>query len=192
MNNVSELVICREKPEIVEFAGNFFVLMKRDISLTALFLENAKIISDMFVSKIEDFSESIIDSEWKLPDDPDSQVIEYRGLPVKYSKIRFGVLKAMILGENKPVAHETLCQHGWKRDYVDPDVVADAIYRLNCTFHLEGIPKFVHFDLSHACFVPHFTGKMPRRLKEKRKKKRISNFFPNVSGSSKSPVIFCG
>ena len=85
MNVVPELVICREQPIVQPFDDFFIALVKRDIALGVLHIGRMKLISDMMISKIGDLGIIAIDPVWKLPDDPGSKVIEYRGVPVSHS-----------------------------------------------------------------------------------------------------------
>ena len=160
---VSEFVVCRKKPVIVEQDGYHLLLFERDTGLSIMYADRMKMICGLISSHIEEFEEENETNKWTLPQDPESRLIKYKGEFTKYSKLRFGILKALILARGRPVSYEDISQAGWggnsnNRVLVDPDVIKDAVYGLNKFMDRNGITEFIRCDKEHVKFDPHFTG----------------------------------
>jgi hypothetical protein len=181
MNDVvTELVFCREEPIFKQFGDFFVVYVKRDVSLTKIHSERLKLIGNMFTERIDDLVITAIDSEWELPASPHSKTIKYRGIPLRYSPVRFGVMKAIILAQGQPATYENLCLHGWgngeRMVSVDPEVIGHAVYHINLYHRTNGIPVSVHFvNQEHAFFGPGTSGKKVKSVKNKLKQKKATS-----------------
>jgi len=173
---VTELVFCREEPVFQHFGDFYVVYVKRDITLTMLHSERLKMIGNMFTERIDDLVIPTIDPDWELPVSPHSRTIKYRGIALKYSPTRFGVMKAIILAQGQPATYEDLCLHGWGKSVkmvcVDPEVIGHAIYHINQYHRANGIPVSVHFNQEQAFFGPGTLGKKDKLVKNKVKKNK--------------------
>jgi hypothetical protein len=79
--------------------------------------------------------------KWKIRD-RESRVLEYYGRPVRFSKIQFGILEALILAEGKALTYGEISQAAWGES-TDPATVEATIYQLNVNLKHNGIDQFV-------------------------------------------------
>ena len=79
--------------------------------------------------------------KWKILDRA-SRTIEYYGKPVRFAKIRFGILEALINAEGQAVSCLEIAKAGWGEE-TDRAVVEATIYQLNVNMQEEGIEEFV-------------------------------------------------
>jgi hypothetical protein len=81
--------------------------------------------------------------KWKVLDKA-SRTIEYYGKPVRFAKIRFGILEALINAEaeRRAVSYPEIAQVGWGEE-TDRDVIEATIYQLNVNLREERIEEFI-------------------------------------------------
>ena len=143
--SLPEIVICRDEPSVCRVSGFYMIVYQRDPVVTTVIAEEMQTTSEFISQRIAEFADKRLDSEWKLPTDPESRIIEFRGRPLRYSKIRFRILKALILANGKPVSYSLASQAGWGAG-IDREVLEDSIYQFNRFFEKNGIPKFIRCD----------------------------------------------
>jgi hypothetical protein len=152
--SIPEIAVCRDEPSVKKISGFYMVVYFRDPILTGLVGEEMQTTSSIISQRIVEYErkraelerqvelEQQADLDWKLPTDPGSRVIEFRGLPLRYSKIRFSMLKVLILANGKAVSYSDVSQAAWGAD-IDREVLEDSVYQLNRFFERNRIPKFV-------------------------------------------------
>ena len=155
--SMPEFVVCRSEPSIASVSGLFVLIFQRDSTLTSLIADETKMSCELLAVRVAQFTEKRLDLEWKLPVDPESRFIEYMGVPTRYSKIRFGILRAIIMTNGKPVPYDVIAQAGWGA-LIDRDILEDTIYQFNRFFKTKGIPKFLRCHKEHVILEPLWSG----------------------------------
>ena len=102
--SIPEFVVCRSEPTVACVGGVWVLVFQRDAPLTTLFAEETKSSCELLAVRIAQFVGKRLDLEWTLPENPESRMIEYMGVPTRYSKTRFGILKAFIMTNGKAAA----------------------------------------------------------------------------------------
>ena len=137
-----EFALCPAKPTIVKIAECYVVVFQSSSELERSFAERHHDLFDLLLRG----SRHVCDvPEWKLPDDSRSRDVEYHGKRFRISKIRFGILKRLLLSGG-PVPYHEIAKVGWGRP-TDPDVLQFTIYQFNKFLKKHGIPKFIHCQL---------------------------------------------
>jgi hypothetical protein len=143
--SIPEIVVCRDEPSVSRVSGFYLIVFQRDPVATAVIAEEMQVTSEFISQRIAEFADKRLDVEWKLPTDPESRIIEFQGKSLRYSKIRFRILKALILASGKPVPYSVASQAGWGAG-IDKEVLEDSVYQFNRFFERNGIPKFIRCD----------------------------------------------
>ena len=152
-----EFVVCLEEPIITRIGNHFMILFQRDNCLTGMVTNETKQLCDQFVVLLKSFVERKNIPEWRLPSDPDSRIIEYRGRSIHYSKTRFGIMRELIESGGEPVSFQRIHRVCWGKDMVNGvnrDAIEDAIYHLNRYHSKKGIPRFVSYREERIFFDP--------------------------------------
>lgn len=150
--SILEIAVCRTRPTVTEMGDLYMVAYQRDATLTAMVAEQTWKSCEQTGKQISHFIEKRFELEWKLPenydevsDDPKKRVIEYLGVPTRYSKTRYGIMKAIILAKGKRVSYDVVSMAGWGA-IIDKEVLEYAVYHLNNFLASIGIHKFIHCD----------------------------------------------
>lgn len=138
-----EIAVCRTEPTITRMGGLYILTFQRDPVLTMKVADETKASCELLAIREAQFLEKTCYVEWELPTDPGSRIVKYMGVPTRYSKIRFGILKALIVACGSPVHYDVIAKAGWGA-LVDKDVLEDSIYQFNKFFAKKGVPKFIH------------------------------------------------
>jgi hypothetical protein len=142
---IPEVVVCRDEPSVCRIGGYYAIVFQRDAAITSMIAEEMQTTSDLISQHVTKFATRRDDWEWKLPIDPASRIIEFRGHPTIYSKIRFQILKRLILADGKPVSCSEVVQAAWEGG-TDKEVLLDSVYQFNQFFKKSCIPKFIRCE----------------------------------------------
>lgn len=121
------------------------VAYQEDTAFTELVAEETWKNCEMSKEHVSHFVEKCYDPEWKLPEYDESFTIEFLGIPTRYAKSRFQIMKTIILAKGRPVSYEVISKAGWGA-MIDKDVLGDSIRNLNKFLAKQGIPKFIHCE----------------------------------------------
>ena len=164
-----EIVVCSGKPVVSEIGGIHVIVFIRDDIMTEMITTESANLSASLADRIKQVDMTRFIREWVLPENELSRVIEYKGVSVRFSKIRFGILKTLILANGDAVDYETASKAGWG-SVVDIDIFTDAIYNLNKFLKSHGISNGVHYGAGKIFFGAGF-GRIDRGRSSATRKK---------------------
>ena len=159
MTTLLEFAVCDERPIVFRYEGRFFVLFRRclhramevDMSMSDA-IQAAIVKVENFVTVRSDPPDHEL-SEWKLPDDPHSHLIEYRGRSIHFSPIPFKMMQLLIPRRSEPVTLSQFAQAGWGH-FVSKPVVMKRVHALNLALKEERVPKTVRCKKEFAFLLP--------------------------------------
>lgn len=138
-----EFAVCGERPVVFEYEGRYFILFRRCIHHVTE--EGMEFPSTFLAASAEGATKENIETpkndlpEWKLPEDPFSRVIEYFGKPVRFSSIRFAIMRLLISTESGSASFSEIAKAAWG-EYIDKATIEKQAYPLNLFLRSEGIP----------------------------------------------------
>lgn len=149
--NVKEISVSVEKTLLREFGNINIHVSDHGDTFKLVITEHRKTAVDQLLQeqRYVDYSETILEQysgpEWKLPSDPHSRVIEYKGRQLQYSVIRFAIMKLLIEANGHPVSFSDIALAGWG-EYVYKGIIEKQVYPLNRFLTQNDIPKVVRYS----------------------------------------------
>ncbi len=109
-----KIAICRTEPTVTKISeGCYLIAYQEDTDYTELVAEETWKNCEKSKEHVSRFTAKCFDLEWKLPENDESQIIEFLGVPTRYVKSRFRIMKTIILAKGESVSYEAISLAGW-------------------------------------------------------------------------------
>lgn len=165
-----KVAFCRMAPTVSKIDESLYMVAYcEDTGYTELVAETIWKNCERSKENASQFAAKCFELEWKLPDVDESQIIEFLGIPTRYARSRFNIMKVIILAKGTPVSYETISKAGWGA-VIDKDVLEDGIRNLNNFLSKHRIPRFIHCDKGFVYMDSNFPSRNPNACRNEHPK----------------------
>ena len=113
MTEEYEYALCCEKPTVVDIEGYYVLVFQRNPELETVFVKEYRNVFELLSLGKKMEGTACVVPEWKLPAGSGSQIVEYRGRRIRFSKTRLGILRCLLLKGSPATFHE-IAMAGWE------------------------------------------------------------------------------